>query len=184
MTILYDMKKYWFGLLALLALLPAGSGCKKDTLPSSTTFEVQDSQIVVLPAGQLLTLGPIAVTSNAPAAYADHDTDADYVQQVTPIGGSLTIAGPAGQTFDALTGVQVYISATPAGQSQLGVGSLPAVAAGTSSLALTPGPTPLDLFVRQPVYYLFLRLEPYQVLRQPTTLRVTLNYRVRARIKE
>lgn len=176
------MKRYWLGLLALPLL--AGSGCKKVTLPGFTTFEVQDSQTVVVPAGQLLALDPIAVASNAPAAYAAHNTDGNYVQNVKSLGGSITIVGPAGQTFDALTGAQVNISATQAGQDQFGVGSSPAVAAGAASLPLTPGATPIDMFVRQPTYYLFVRLEPHQVLRQPTTLRVTLNYRVSARIKE
>lgn len=175
------MKKNCFGLL-LLSLL-VGSGCKKDSLPGFVTFEVEDVQTIVVPAGQVLTLGPIAVTSNAPAAYANHRTDADHVQQVTPLGGSLTLTNPAGQTFDALSGAAVAISATPGGQDQFGVGTSPAVAAGASSLALSPGPTPLDLFVRQPTYYLFVRLEPNQVLRQPTTLRVNLRYQVRARVK-
>ena len=161
----------------------AGGGCKKDTLPGFTTFEVEDSQTFVAPAGQLLTLGPIAVTSRAPAAYADQRTDADHVQQVTPLGGSLTLTDPAGQTFDALTGASVSISTTPGGQDQFGVGTSPAVAAGATSLQLTPGSTPLDMFVRQPTYYLFVRLEPSQVLRQPTTLRVNLRYQVRARVK-
>ncbi len=175
------MKRYW---LCLLPLLFAGSGCKKDTLLGFTTFEVQDSQVVVVPAGQVLTLDPIAVTSNAPAAYAAHTTDSDYVQQVTPLSGSLTIEGPAGQTFDALTGAKVYISATASGQDQFEVGSSPALAARASTLPLSPGTTPIDMFVRQPTYYLFVRLEPYQLLRQSTTLRVTLNYKVRARIKQ
>jgi hypothetical protein len=177
-----DMKKYWLGLLVPLLLV--GSGCKKVTLPGFTTFEVQDSQTVVLPAGQVLALDPIAITSNAPAAYAANNTNSDYVQNVKSLGGSLTILDPAGQTFDALTGVKVSISATPGGQDQVEVGSAAAVAAGASTLALAPGTTPIDMFVRQPTYYLLVRLEPGQALRQPTTLRVTLKYSVRARFKD
>jgi hypothetical protein len=177
-----NMKNYWLGLLAPLLL--AGSGCKKVTLPGFTTFEVQDSQTVVLPAGQVLALDPITITSNAPAAYAANNTTSDYVQNVKSLGGSLTIVAPAGQTFDALTGAKVSISATPGGQDQVEVGSSAAVAAGASTLPLAPGATPIDMFVGKPTYYLLVRLEPGQVLRQPTTLRVTLKYSVRARFKD
>lgn len=176
------MKKYWLGLLAPLLL--AGSGCKKITLPGFTNFDVQDSQTVVVPAGQVLALAPIAITSNAPAAYAANNTDSDYVQNVKSLGGSITIIDPAGQTFDALSGAKVSISATPGGQDQFEVGSSAAVAAGATTLPLVPGPTPIDMFVGKPTYYLLVRLEPGQVLRQPTTLRVTLNYTVRARFKD
>ena len=175
------MNKKWVKLLCLTLLV--GSGCTKDAPAGFTTFEVEDSQTLLVPAGQVLTVGPLAVTSRAPAAYADHRTDADHVQQVTPLGGLLALTGPAGQTFDALAGVKVFISATPGGQDQFGAGAAPAVAAGATSVSLAPGPTPLDLFVRQPTYYVFVRLEPHQVLRQPTTLRVNLRYQVRARVK-
>lgn len=175
------MNKNWLKLLFLSLLV--GSGCKKDTPAGFTTFEVEDSQTLVVPAGQVLTVGPIAVMSQAPAAYVAHSTDADHVQQVTSLGGSLTLTDPAGQTFDALTGIQVSISTTPGGQDRFGAATSPAVAAGASSVLLAPGPTPLDMFVRQPTYYLFVRLEPNQVLRQPSTLRVNLRYQVRARVK-
>ncbi len=176
------MKKYWLGLLPLLLLV--GSGCKDTNLPGFFTFEVQDSQTLVVPAGQVRVLGPIAVASNAPAAYAARNTDANYVQHVTAISGTLALTDPAGQAFDALSGARVYISDTAGGQDQFEVGTSPAVAAGATSLPLAPGPTPIDMFVSQPTYYLFVHLEPNQTLRQPTTLRVTLNYQVRARAKE
>ena len=175
------MNKNWVKLLCLSLLV--SSGCKKDAPAGFTTFEVEDSQAFVVPAGQVLTVGPLAMSSAAPAAYAARGTDADHVQQVTPLGGSLALEGPAGQAFDALTGVKVSASATPGGQDQAGIGTAGGVAAGTTIVSLAPGSMPLDMFVRQPTYYLFVRLEPNQVLRQPTTLRVSLRYQVRARVK-
>lgn len=174
------MKKYLFGLPALLLLM---GGCKKATLPGFVNFDVKDTQTITVPAGTVGTLGPITVSSNAPAAYAANNTDSDYVQNVKVAAGALTLVAPAGQTFGALTGAEVKISSDTGGQDQFVVGTAGATAAGATTLALAPGATPIDMFVSKPTYYLFITLQPGQVLARPATLRVDLSYQVRARVK-
>lgn len=170
---------YYLLLLPLL-LLSLGS-CKK--VLESITFQISDSSTVTVPptiAGSY-TLPGIAVTSTSTNTYQVNNTNADYVQDVTLDRLTLTIDAPAGQNFNFLKSVEIYISSDAAGTDKVLLASLGTVPQGQTTILLAPTDSKLDKYLRSGSYTLTTSAVLTQPITQAIRLRTDARYNVRAR---
>lgn len=174
------MKKLLF-LLPLAALLLTMS-CEK--ILDLLEFSVEDSQTITVPAtlpiGQFFALPSVAVSSTSKTTYANNNTSADYVQDVTLSRLALTITSPTGQNFDFLKRIEVYISTDANSQGVL-LASLNPVPTGATTIELTPADQKLDVFLSQGSYTLTTKVEVTQPLTQQVTIRADSRFKVKAK---
>ncbi len=147
---------------ALLGFLLLAGSCKK--ILSLIHFTVNDTQSFTVPAALPFntdpgttptTLPAVTVTSTATTTYANNNTKAQYVQDVTLKELTLTATSPTGQTFDIVTSVQLFISTDAAGTNKVLLASQDQVPAGATSIQLNPAPdTKLDMYLKGSSYAL------------------------------
>ena len=159
------------GLLAALLL----GGCQ--LLSDQRTFQVRDSAQLMLPTAPGSMLPAVPVASTAAHTFAANHTSPDYVQDVTLDRLTLTLAEPAGRTFDFLKSIRVYISADAAGASKTLLTALNPVPAGQTVLALPPMGNKYDVYLKGSTYYLFVEAKSTQ----PVTLQADVRFNVHAR---
>ena len=186
------MKKNLFApvLFALMLLLSTAS-CKK--ILDLLTFQVNDSTTLQLPAtgpapgplpNPILTLPGVTVNSTASSTYANNNTSADSVQDVTLDRLALTITDPAGQNFDFVKSISISISADATGSGKLLLASLNPVPTGQTTIELKPADQKLDALLSGKQYTLFTTVELTQLgLRQATTVRADSRFNVKAKSK-
>ncbi|GAA4050428.1 hypothetical protein GCM10022409_41500 [Hymenobacter glaciei] len=181
------MKKSLFTpILFVLVLLLGIVGCKK--IENLLSFQVNDSSSFVVPASGLLnttvlSLPGATVNSSSSGTYSANNTSADYVQDVTLDRLALTVTDPAGQNFDFLKSVKIYIASDNSGTNKTLLASLSPVPTGQISINLTPSGAKLDLYLRSGSYTLFTDVEVAQPVRQNTTVRADSRFNVKARLK-
>ena len=170
----------------IFALLLGASGCKK--IEDLLTFQVNDSSSFVVPASSLLTTTvlslPVAtVNSSSSGAYSANNTNADHVQDVTLDRLALTVTDPAGQNFDFLKSVKIYIASDNSGTNKTLLASLSPVPTGQTTINLMPSGAKLDVYLRSGSYSLFTDIEMAQSVRQNTTIRADSRFNVKAKLK-
>lgn len=171
----------WLLALPLLLLSLSLGSCKK--VLELITFQISDSSTVNVPPTipGSYTLPGIAVTSTSTNTYQVNNTNADYVQDVTLDRLTLSIDSPAGQNFDFLKSVSIFIASDATGTNKVLLASLNSVPKGQSAILLAPTDSKLDLYLRSGSYTLITSAELSQALVQPITLRTEARYNVRAR---
>ncbi|MBT2558813.1 hypothetical protein J7E24_13530 [Hymenobacter sp. ISL-91] len=176
------MKKLLFLAPLLVALALLGS-CKK--VLGFLEFDVDDSQTLVVPKssplGPLTPLVPVPVASSSQATFASNGTSADYVQDVTLDKLTLTITNPAGQNFNFLKRIEIYISTDASSADQFLLASLDQVPANVSTISLNPSDQKLDLFLRGDSYTLTTKVQLNTLLTQDVTIRADERFKVKAR---
>ncbi len=173
-------------LFALGVLLLSTSGCKK--IEDLLTFQINDSSSFQIPATgvvstALLSLPGVTVNSSSSGTYSANNTSADHVQDVTLDRLALTVTDPAGQNFDFLKSVSVYIASDASGTNKTLLASLNPVPTGQTTITLTPSGSKLDAYLRSGSYTLFTDVTMAQALRQNTTLRADSRFNVKAKLK-
>ncbi len=165
---------------ALVGLLLTAGGCKK--VLGLLHFNVDDTQSFTVPATYPFPtpLPPVTITSTASATYANNNTSAKYVQDVTLERITLTATKPAGQTFDQLKSIQVYISTDASGSNKVLLASLDQVPAGATSIQLKPADSKLDVYLRGSSYVLTTVVQLSRPLTQDVVVRVDSRYNVAA----
>ncbi|GAA3933990.1 hypothetical protein GCM10022406_18190 [Hymenobacter algoricola] len=147
------------------------------------TFGVHDSaQLTVAmntPPGTFAPLLPVAVVSNSLTIYAQNNTDADHVQDVSL--DYLTLTSPDGRPLDYLRRVEVYLSPAAGSPDQFLLASAAAVPDGVTGLRLASAGNKFDQFVSSGRYVLVLKVETDQPLPNDQPLRVDLDFLVKAR---
>ena len=179
-----QLKKPALLLLPLVGMLLLGS-CKKAL--GILNFDINDTSTVQVPAtgpltGALLVLPGATVSSTSTTTYASNNTTADYVQDARLKRLVLTVTDPTTQNFDFLKNIKIYISKDATGTSKTLLASLDPVPTGQTTLELKPSDTPVDGYLRDNSYALFVEAELAQPLRQPTTLRVDSRFSVRVQL--
>ncbi|MBU6122574.1 hypothetical protein [Hymenobacter siberiensis] len=172
--------------LFLLVVLLGASSCKK--IEDLLTFQVNDSSSFVIPASGLLnttvlSLPGATVSSSSSGTYSANNTSADYVQDVTLDRLALTVTDPAGQNFDFLKSVKIYIASDNQGTNKTLLASLDPVPTGQTAITLTPSGAKLDLYLRSGSYSLFTDVTLAQPVRQNTTVRAESRFNVKAKLK-
>jgi hypothetical protein len=133
-------------IIALICLLGA-SGCQKVKhladisvdIPYSTQVAVPqvsaDTAGAPLPGGGVtLDLPPVSVATNSQQYLADYHTAASKILQVNLKAMTIQIAAPAGQNFDYMDSVQIYLGAP--GQPEALVAWQYGISKGISTLVL------------------------------------------------
>ncbi|MFD1467711.1 hypothetical protein ACFQ48_05715 [Hymenobacter caeli] len=169
------------------ALLLAG-GCKK--ILGLIHFTVSDTQSFTVPSAYPFgtapgavptTLPAVTVNSTATTTYANNNTKAQYVQDVTLQQLTLTATSPAGQTFDIVQSVQLFISSDAAGTNKVLLASQDQVPAGATSIQLNPAPdTKLDMYLQGSSYALTSVVKLKQQPSQDVVIRVDSKFNVAA----
>ena len=173
-------RKLW--LLLPLLVLSLGS-CKK--ILGLLSFQISDSTSFQIPAtglvsGALLNLPGATVSSSSSDTFKANNTSADYVQDVTLDKLSLTVTDPAGQNFDFLKSINIYIASDANGTNKTLLASLNPVPTGQTTINLTPSGNKLDVYLKSGSYTLFTTVEQAQAIRQTTTLRADSRFNVKA----
>jgi hypothetical protein len=181
---LFGLNKILF--VAVTALTLAASGCKK--IEDLLTFQVNDSSSFVVPGSGILNTAVLSlpgatVSSSSSGTYSANNTSADHVQDVSLDRLSLTVTDPAGQNFDFLKSVKIYIATDNSGSNKTLLASLSPVPAGQTTINLNPAGTKLDIYLRNSTYTLFTDVEMAQALRQNTTVRADSRFNVKAKLK-
>lgn len=161
-------------------------GCKK--INDLLTFQVSDSSSFQIPATSvipttLLSLPGVTLNSNSSSTYANNNTSADYVQDVTLDRLALTVTDPTSQNFDFLKTISIYISSDAAGTNKTLLASLSPVPTGQTTINLTPSGNKFDLYLSGGSYTLFTELTLAQPVRQNTTIRADTRFNVKAKLK-
>jgi hypothetical protein len=181
-----SFNRFKFSLVALCVLLLSASSCKK--IEDLLTFQISDSTSFQVPATgvfstALLSLPGVAVNSSSSNTYSANNTSADYVQDVTLDRLALTVTDPAGQNFDFLKSVSIYIASDAAGTNKTLLASLNPVPTGQTTITLNPSGNKLDAYLRNGSYTLFTDVTMAQPLRQNATLRADSRFNVKAKLK-
>jgi len=169
---------------ALVGVLLLAGGCKK--ILSLIHFTVSDSQSFTLPSAYPfgttapVTLPAVTVTSTATSTYSSNNTSAKYVQDVTLKELTLTATSPAGQTFDIVKNVKLYISTDAAGTNKVLMASLDQVPLGVSSIQLNPTDAKLDMYLQNSSYALTSEVQFNQAPTHDVVLRVDSKFNVSA----
>ena len=143
---------------ALVGMLLLVGGCNK--VLSLLRFNVNDAQSFTVPAAYPYGTGPVTlpavmVNSTSTSTYANNNTKAQYVQEVKLEELTLTATSPAGQTFDIVKSVKLYISTDAMGTNKVLLASLDNVPKGATSIQLNPAPdTKLDKYLQNSSYAL------------------------------
>ncbi len=172
--------------LSALALL-AAPGCKKAR--ELINFQITDSQSFTVPSGLpvppgvLVPLPSRTVPSTARTAYASKGTTTDLVENVNLEEMTLTITGPAGQNFNFLRRIELYISTDASGSDKVLLASLASVPAGVSTISLVPGGNKLDQYLRGDTYTILTNAEINSRPTQNIDIRADSRFSVRARLK-
>ena len=172
--------------LLLAVLLLGASGCKK--IEDLLTFKIDDSSSFVVPASgvlntTVLSLPGATVNSSSSGTYSANNTSADRVQDVTLERLNLTVTDPAGQNFDFLKTVKIYIASDNQGTNKTLLASLDPVPTGQTTISLTPSGAKLDMYLRNGSYSLFTDVTLAQPVRQNTTVRADSRFSVKAKLK-
>ncbi len=177
----FILSKLYLLLLPLL-LLGAG-GCKK--VLGLISFSVNDSSTFTIPGttylpGASLSIPGVTVSSTSQSTFKNNNTSADYVQDVTLSGLTLTVTNPSTQNFDFLKSISIYIATDAAGTNKVLLASLSPVPTGQTSISLNPGSAKLDQYLKSGSYTLTTTAELAQTLRQNTDVRSDSRFLVHA----
>jgi len=167
-------------LLAPLMLFLLLVGCKK--IDELLTFYVDDMQNVRIPAnfpiGSLGILAPVPVTTRSDETFRNNNTSADKVKDVSLNKLTLTITDPAGQNFDFLQKIELFISTDA--NDQIRLAYLDQVPRGVTSFELTSTNAKLDKYLKSPTYTLTTKAQLAQPISRDVTVRADSRFKVTA----
>ena len=180
-------KTLLFVLPALVGMLLLAGGCKK--ILGLLHFTVSDTQSFTVPAAYPFgtapaTLPAVTVNSTATTTYSNNNTSAKYVQDVTLQQLTLTATSPAGQTFDLVKSVELYISTDATGSNKVLMASLYQVPAGATTIQLNPADQKLDLYLKGSSYALTSVVQLKQPPTQDVVIRVDSKFNVAASLPD
>lgn len=173
------MKKILLLLPALLVLAVLTSCEKIDKL---LTFTIEDSQSVKIagafPAGALVPLTPVAVTTRSDEKFKNENTSANLVKDVKLDRLTLTITDPNSENFDFLQSINIYISTDQ--NDKILLASADNVPTGVNSFQLTPTSQKLDKYVKASSYTLSTEAKIRKPISRDITIRVDSRFKVTA----
>lgn len=148
---LYMIKKVI--LACTMLFLVAATAC--DIVEELLTFYIEEEETIVVrsnfPLG-LVALDPITVTTNSNETFKNNKTRADLVRNVSLQKLGLTISEPAGENFDFLNSIEIYISSDGNGEDKLAY--LENIPKGLTQLNLTTTNAKLDKHIKAEKYTL------------------------------
>src|SRR5688572_10393001 len=154
------MKKLLLGMLAVVFLLTAG--CKKE-VDKLLTFYIEDQETMEISTGfpfnTLANVAIIPITTDSEQDFANNDTRADLVKDVSLNQLKLTIVNPANEDFSFLKNIRIYISTDGADEVIIASSADVTTNAG-NTIKLISTNAKLDKYIKASTY----RLRPEAIL--------------------
>lgn len=146
------------------------------------TFTISNEDSLTIPATSVLNL-PISFlspnnTTNSSEAFANNNTDANHVKNIYLKSLQLTITSPAGQNFNFLKSVNIYISTDSSNEILLA--SLDNIPQNVTTITLTPTQARLDEYVKASSYNLRTEVTTDQNLSQDVDIVADSKFQVTA----
>ena len=165
-------------LTSVFALLLA-VGCKK--IDELLTFYIDDTQNIKVAASSpigLNTFAPIAMPTQSSAKFANNNTSADLVKDVSLNKLTLTIADPNTENFDFLRSIEIYISTNS--NDQILLASLSEIPSGAQTITLKPTGAKLDNYIKASSYTLTTKATIAKLISRDITIRSDSRFKVTA----
>jgi hypothetical protein len=163
-----------------LGFLICDTSCKK--IDQLLTFTISNEDTLTIPATNTLNL-PISFlnsnnTTNSSEAFANNNTDANHVKNIYLKNLQLTITSPAGQNFNFLQSINIYISTDSSNEILLA--SLNTIPQNVITITLTPTQAALDMYIKAPSYNLRTEVTTDQNLSQNVNIVADSKFQVTA----
>jgi len=165
-------------LTSVVALLLA-VGCKK--IDQLLTFYIEDTQNIKVAASSpigLNMLSPVAVPTQSSQKFANNNTSADLVKNVSLDKLTLTIADPNTENFDFLRNIEIYISTNA--NDQMLLASLSDIPKGVQTITLKASGAKLDSYIKANSYTLTTKAEVSKLIGKDITIRSDSRFKVTA----
>jgi hypothetical protein len=165
---------------AVAGFLIYGASCKK--IDQLLTFTISNEDSLTIPATSPLNL-PISFlspnnTTNSSEAFANNNTDANHVKNIYLKNLQLTITSPAGQNFNFLQSINIYISTDSSNEILLAF--LNNIPQNVTTITLTPTQAALDAYVKATAYNLRTEVTTDQNLSQNVNIIADSKFQVTA----
>lgn len=175
------MKKISFYTICFSFLL-CGASCKK--IDDILTFSISNESSFTIPASNGINL-PFDIptpdnSSNSSEAFANNNTDASHVKNIYLKNLQLTITDPAGQHFNFLKSITIYISTDSTNEIELAY--LDSIPQNDTMITLIPTAAALDVYVKAPSYNLRTELVMDKALTQDVTVKEDSRFQVTAKL--
>jgi hypothetical protein len=165
-------------LTSLFALLIT-VGCKK--IDQLLTFYIEDTQNIKVAASfpvGIANLTPVTVPTQSKQTFANNNTRADLVKDVSLNKLTLTIADPNTENFDFLRKIEIYISTNS--NDQILLASLSDIPKGVQTITLKPTGAKLDSYIKADSYTLTTKADIAKLISRDITIRSDSRFKVTA----
>ena len=145
------------------------------------TFDISQSESIKIPASGLINtplVSPVPVTMSSQETFKHNNTNASLVKDVTLSKLTLTIIDPAGQNFDFLKSIKIYIGTDESDKVLLA--SQDNIPTGVSSLELVSGNEKLDKYIKAGSYTLYTEVALRSTTDREMTVRADSRFTVTA----
>ena len=172
------MKKLFF--VAVLFFAFVAAACEK--VDDLLTFYIEEEENITVessfPVGALIPFTPVTVTTNSEETFKNNKTRAELVKDVTLNRLNLTITDPAGENFDFLKRIEIYISSDD--QDEVKIAYLDAVPANATTLSLNSTNVKLDEFIKGDAYTIRTKAELAKPVSGDITIKAGMRFKVTA----
>lgn len=172
------MKHVFF--VAVLVFAFVAAGCEK--VDDLLTFYIEEEETITVessfPVGALVPFTPVTVTTNSEETFKNNKTRAELVKDVTLNRLNLSITDPAGEDFDFLKKIEIYISSE--GRDEVKIAYLDVVPANAATLNLKSTNAELDEFIKGETYNIRTKAELAKPVSGDITIKAAMRFKVTA----
>lgn len=154
-------------------------GCEK--VDQLLTFEISSSENIKIPASGLINsplISPVPVTVNSQQSFANNNTQASLVKDVSLSKLTLTITDPAAENFNFLKSIKIYIGTDQ--NDKVPLASLDNIPTGVSTIELVSSGSKLDKYIKAESYTLFTEVSLRSNVAHELTVRADSKFKVTA----
>jgi hypothetical protein len=172
------MKKLFFAVVMFFAFVAVS--CEK--VDDLLTFYIEEEETIKVesrfPVGALIPLTPVTVTTNSEETFKNNKTRAELVKDVTLNRLELTITDPAGENFDFLKKIEIYISSE--NKDEVKIAYLEEVPANATKLSLKSTNAKLDEFIKGDTYNIRTKAALAKPVSEDITIKADMRFKVTA----
>src|SRR5687768_1841620 len=172
-------------LLTYLVLMVAFVFTSCEKVDKLLTFYIEDEETIEIPSqfsngfplGALIPLSPVPVSTNSEAEFANNDTRADLVKDVSLDNLKLTLADP-NQNFDFLKDIEIFISNDQ--NEELRIAFYNDIPLGQNAIELTSTGAKLDKYLKAPSYKIITKARLRKAIANDITIKANMRFKVTA----
>lgn len=171
-------------LLLIATFFISLSSCEK--LKDLTTFSINNTSSITIPASPLVTSSPISITtpgveSNTEQAFSNNNTKANLVEEAILESLTLEITSPSDQKFDFLNEIEIYIKAE--GLNEVLLASRMDIPESIgSSLELETTGENLKEYIKKENFSIKTKVLTDKVLNNDVDIDVKMEFKIRAKV--